>query len=335
MDRPASATQSRRRVARAAAGLLLAILSAACSLLLVEGGLRIAGFEYHLTPIVQVGWPDPQTIGTRYADEPDLFWVTRDYFDKLREARRTHPAIIFMGDSCTEFGTYPAETIAQLAAAHGSVVTGVHLAVGGWTSEQGLAQLGRDIVPLHPRVIVVYYGWNDHWIALGPTDPELRQARRFLWLSAHSRVVQLALKVRMGLAARHAKAENRVPLKRYVQNLDAIAATAKRAGIVPVFVTAPSNHISGHEPAYLLRRHVRALAEVVPLHNQYVAATRDAAKASGAVLCDAVAAFDALPPPRDQYFQRDGIHFTRAGDRQLAGIVSSCIAPALQHAEPR
>jgi lysophospholipase L1-like esterase len=334
MALPARGPEPRRAVARAAAGLLLAILGAACSLLLVEGVLRITRFEYHLSPTVQVGWPDPQTIATRYVDEPDLFWVTRDYFDKLRDARRTHPAIIFMGDSCTEFGTYPAETIAELATAHGWVMTGIHLAAGGWTSEQGLAQLRRDIVPLHPRVVVVYYGWNDHWIALGLTDPELRQARRFLSLSAHSRVIQLALKVRMGLAARHASIENRVPLTRYGQNLEAIAATAKRAGIVPVFVTAPSNHITGHEPASLLRRHVRALADVVPLHTRYVQATREAANASGAVLCDAVAAFDALPPPRGQYFQKDGIHFTRAGDRQLAGIVSGCIALALQHTEP-
>ena len=333
-DRATTAAGPRRRAARAAAGLLLAVFGAACSLLLVEGALRIAGFAYHLSPTVQVGWPDPQTIATRYVDDADLFWVTRDYFDKLRDARRTHPAIVFMGDSCTEFGTYPAETIAQLAA-HGAVVTGIHLAAGGWTSEQGLAQLRRDIVPLGPRVIVVYYGWNDHWMALGPTDPELRQARRFLSLSAHSRLMQLALEVRMGLAARHASTENRVPVERYVQNLEAIAATAKRAGIVPVLVTAPSNHVSGHEPAYLLRRHVRALADVVPLHNQYVQATRDAAKASGSVLCDAVAAFEALPLPREQYFQKDGIHFTPAGDRQLAGVVSGCIALALQHTEPR
>ena len=72
---------------------------------------------------------------------------------------------------------------------------------------------------------------------------------------------------------------------------------------------------------------------MIPLHKQYVQLTRDAAKASGAVLCDAVTAFEALPPPHDQYFQRDGIHFTAAGDRQLANIVSACIARVLQHTE--
>jgi len=323
----------RRQAVRAGAGLLLAILSVAISLLLVEGLLRVAGFEYRLAPTVQVGWPDPQTLESRYAPDPDLFWVTRDYSEKLRTAARSHPTVIFMGDSCTEFGTYPAETIAQLTAAHGITVSGIHVGVGGWSSEQGLAQLTRDIVSLHPRVIVVYYGWNDHWTALGPTDAELRQVRRFLSLSEHSRVMQLTLKVRMGLAASRARSENRVPPDRYEQNLESIAGTAKGAGIVPVFVTAPSNHVAGHEPAHLLRRHVRTLADVIPLHKQYVQLTRDAAKASGAVLCDAFTAFDALPPPHDQYFQRDGIHFTSAGDRQLGSIVSACIARVLQHTE--
>jgi lysophospholipase L1-like esterase len=333
MEPPAPVKPPHRQAVRVAGGMILAVLSVAISLLFVEGLLRVVGFEYHLAPTVQVGWPDPQTLESRYGTDPDLFWVTRDYSEKLRAAARSHPAVIFMGDSCTEFGTYPAETIAQLAGAHGITVSGIHVAVGGWSSEQGLAQLSRDIVPLHPRVIVVYYGWNDHWMALGPTDAELRQARRFLSLSEHSRVMQLALEVRMGLAARHAKSENRVPPDRYEQNLESIAGTATRAGIVPVFVTAPSNHVAGDEPAHLLRRHVRSLAEVIPLHKQYVELTRDAAKASGAVLCDAVTAFEALPPPHDQYFQRDGIHFTAAGDRQLANIVSACIARVLQHTE--
>jgi len=329
LTQQSSPPRSRRRAGvRLAIGAALAVAGMAAAVLASEAALRLARFEYHLTPIVQVGWPDPQTIESRYADDPDLFWVTRDYQDKLRLARRTHPAVIFMGDSCTEFGAYPAETIEQLAHAHGIVVAGIHVAVGGWTSEQGLAQFRGDILALRPHVVVVYYGWNDHWMALGPTDPELYDARRLLWLSRHLRVVQLVLKAKMALAAKHA-GKNRVPPERYRQNLLEIADTAKRAGIVPVFVTAPSNHVPGHEPEYLLRRHVRSLADVVPLHQQYIRLTRDAAAEAGAVLCDAAAEFERLPPPRDRYFQADGIHFTSPGDRQLAQVVSGCIAGAL------
>lgn len=316
-------------------GLLLALASLVVSVTLVEGALRLAHFEYHLMPTVQFGWPDPQTIASNYARDPDLFWVTRDYRDKLRAAHRTHPDVIFMGDSCTEFGTYPARTVEALAAEGAPVRTGMHVAAGGWSSEQGLVQLQRDILPLHPKVVVVFYGWNDHWMALGPTDPDLHLARRLLWLADHSRIAQAALKARVGWSARESHRANRVPPDRYRRNLDRIAALAKDAGIKPVFVTAPSNYVSGHEPEYLLRRHIARLSDVIPLHQQYVQLTREAARESGALLCDASAAFSALPGSHDRYFRSDAIHFTPEGDEQLARIVSGCILHAVADTKGR
>lgn len=324
----ASSAPSPRSRPSVGAGVLLALISVIVTLTLVEGALRVAGFHYQLMPTVQFGWPDSHTIETTYADDPDLFWVTRDYREKLRTARRTHPDVVFMGDSCTEFGTYPQRTMEALTAAHAPVMTGIHLAAGGWSSEQGLIQLQRDVVPLHPKVIVVFYGWNDHWMALGPTDPDLHLARRFLWMADHLRIAQVALKARMGLSARNGQKPNRVPPERYRSNLDRIADLAKSAGITPVFVTAPSNYIVGREPAYLLRRHVQRLSDVVPLHQQYVELTRAAARESGAVLCDAAAAFAAIPGSHDRYFKADAIHFTADGDQELAHVVSACILEA-------
>ena len=72
---------------------------------------------------------------------------------------------------------------------------------------------------------------------------------------------------------------------------------------------------------------MRALPELVPLHAAYVQATRDAAARTGAVTCDAAAAFAALPQPHDRYFQKDGIHLTDAGDAEMAAIVSRCLQP--------
>ena len=309
--------------------LLLVLGSLVVTLLLVEGGLRVAGFEYSLLPAVQFGWPDPQTIQSAYATDPDLFWVTKDYREKLRAARHTHPDVVFIGDSCTEFGTYPARTMELLADQYGSLKSGVHLAAGGWTSEQGVAQMKRDVAPLHPKVVVVYYGWNDHWMALGPTDPELHAAHRYLWLADHLRLVQLVLKARVALAQRAHERPNRVPPERYRSNLEEISRLAHESGATPVFVTAPSNHVAGHEPEYLLRRHVQRLADVIPLHQQYVALTKAAARNSGGFLCDAADAFAALPGSHDRLFKADAIHFTPEGDRELARIVSGCIAQAV------
>src|SRR5262249_36540192 len=82
----------------ALAAVVLALAGVALALLVGEAVLRLSGFQYHLMPTVQFGWPDPQTIASNYADDPDLFWVTRDYRQKLRLARKTHPDVIFMGD---------------------------------------------------------------------------------------------------------------------------------------------------------------------------------------------------------------------------------------------
>jgi lysophospholipase L1-like esterase len=290
-----------------------------------ETGLRLLGFRFETFPAVQFGWPEPATIVEQYRPDRELFWVPRDYSRVLAEAAAAHPAIAFMGDSCTEFGSYPARTLERLAADRASIATGLKVGVGGWSTEQGLAQLRRDVLPLRPRVITVYFGWNDHWVALGPTDRQARPSRLYFWLSEQSRLVQLLTKSRLGIAARTADRLNRVALADYRENLETMAALAKGAGIRMIFVTAPAAHVSGQEPAYLAKRHLRRLEELIPLHQAYVEATREAARASGVEVCDAALAFSALAPPAARYFISDGIHLTDAGDQAMADLLARCI----------
>ena len=73
---------------------------------------------------------------------------------------------------------------------------------------------------------------------------------------------------------------------------------------------------------------MRSLTEVVPLHQSYVKETRTAAAESGAVLCDAVDAFEHLPAPIATYFMRDGIHLSDEGNRQMSHVVGDCILRA-------
>ena len=306
-------------------GLALAAFGVLLALGTAEAALRAFRFHFDLVPSLQFGWPDPQALRDAYAPDPDLVWVTRDYREVLRTARRLHPAIVFMGDSCTEFGTYPSRTLAKLQAAGSPLATGVKLGVGGWSSEQGLIQLRRDVISLHPRVITVYYGWNDHWVAMGLTDPEIARAHALREFASHSRLAQLWLKIEVGMAARRTPPPNRVPLRTYADNLVRIATEARAAGITPVFVTAPSNHTVGREPAYLATRHLRALSELVPLHTAYVDETRRIARQTVTPLCDAASAFAQLPAPHDRYFRADGIHLTDAGDEEMAGVLSACL----------
>ena len=309
---------------------LAVLLSVVLALAFAEAALRIARFEYHIYPVVQFGWPDPQAIAEAYRSDPDVVWTTLDFTEKLRYARQDHPAVVFMGDSCTEFGTYPSLTLARLGGTNPALATGVKFGVGGWSSEQGLTLLHRDIVtlPVKPRVVTFYFGWNDHWVALGPSDPQLTFVRKVSWLADHARLMQLAIKVWMGRFGSVQNRPNRVPIERYRANLRAMIQESRAAGIRPVVITAPSNHIRGHEPEYLKLRHVRSLDEVVPLHDAYMAATRQVAREDGATLCDAAQVFGRLPPPRGLYFRSDGIHLSPVGDRAMADIVAGCILEA-------
>jgi len=293
-----------------------------------ELSLRGFGFTFTTFPVVQFGWPEPHEIRDVYMPDRDLFWVTRDYATKLADARHTRPAVVFMGDSCTEFGTWPQLTLDRLAARDPSLARGVSLAVGGWSSEQGLRQFRRDVLPLHPRLVTIYYGWNDHWLAFGEPDADVHANAVSYWLAEHLRLAQLVVKARLGTSATpSAGGSFRVPLDRYRVNIETLGRLTRAAGIRAVFITAPTSHERGREPEYLARRHLRDLKELVPLHASYVQATREAAVAAGAEVCDAATMFTALPGPIGQYFNRDGIHFSDRGSRALADMLAHCVAP--------
>ena len=290
-----------------------------------EGALRLAGFEYQAFPVVQFGWPDAKALSRVYQSDPDLLWVPRDYGEKLAAGRRQRPAVVFMGDSCTEFGTYPAKTLAVLAAERPQLGRGLKVGVGGWTVVQGSWQLTRDVLPMHPRVVTIYYGWNDHWIALGPQDAAIRRSPLLIWLSAHVRLVELLAKVQDGLSGPEAGRPNRVDLATYEATLIRMVRQVHEAGAQAVLITAASNFSAGAEPAYLKLRHLRRLDDLIPVHQAYVEATRHAAAACGAILCDAAAQFAAMPAKRALCFRHDGIHLTEAGDREIARILARSI----------
>jgi lysophospholipase L1-like esterase len=298
-------------------------------LLLFEVGLRIAGFTYDTMPrVVQVRWP---TLNQTYEPDRELLWVPHSYQATLLEARRQPPDVIFMGDSCTEFGTYPETTMTLLSKQAPGLARGIKVGVGGWSSQQGLWQLERDVVPLRPKVVTLYYGWNDHWVAMGPLDKDSQPGLVRYWMSRHLRLAQLLAMVEVTMQIKNDDhPPKRVDLDSYRANLTKMVERIRSSGGVPVLITAASNHIPGKEPRPLGIRSLRDLSELVPLHRSYVAATREVATRTGAYLCDAFAAFDP-DPNRATYFKDDGIHLTPEGDQHLAELVAGCIVKATAH----
>ncbi|MEM1179658.1 MAG: GDSL-type esterase/lipase family protein [Acidobacteriota bacterium] len=296
-------------------------------LVVLEVTLRLSGFSFVLYPEdIEFGRPDPVMIKVGFQPDDDLFWVTRDYGEKLERLRDKQPPLLLLGDSCTHLGRWD-RALAGLAEDRlGQRPRFGNLAVAGWSSHQGREQVKRDVAELDPRVVTLYYGWNDHWIGFGIEDRNVARVRRvFSSRMSGLRLVQLGTKAMVAWGARQTAYPNRVSPADFADNLRTMVADLESKGATPVLITAASNHRVGHEPPELAERWLRNLDDLVPLHRQYVSIVRDVARETGATLCDLEARFaDLSQEDRDRDFRADGIHTSAAGDRRMAAFVFEC-----------
>ena len=309
------------------------LISLLVSLIFAEIGLRLIDFKFALYPTeIQFGWPDPVTIQELYHVDSELLWVPKDYSSKVATWKGKQPSVVFMGDSCTEFGKYDKflESIIHERNPN-STFNFVNVGVGGWSSYQGLQQLKRDVLPMMPRVVTIYYGWNDHWASFGIEDIEigkfnLEHPILLLKTYSRSRVIQLINRAVFTLkqpnTAQNKRRPERVSLSDFTSNLRQMSQIARESGITPILLTAPSSHKKGEEPAYLAHRWLNDLHELVPLHQKYVKAVRDIASKEYVPLIDLYMEFNRLPQEDlKKLFRKDGIHLTKEGDRKIAELI--------------
>ena len=270
--------------------------------------------------------------------DPDLLWFHPEYPQQIAAARGTHPSIVFMGDSCTYLGRYDGALAAMIEARSSeAVVEFENVSAIGWSSWSGLQALQRDVLPMRPKAITIYFGWNDHWINYGLED---KHAARFI-RQAHSpatarpfyaelRTIQLA--DRTLSAARSFFAEHsprRVSLADFRANLRQMVRIAREHGVIPILLTAPTSHQVGQEPRYLAERWLTNLEELVPLHRRYVDVVRSVALGEDAQLVDLHREFDQLPGEElKRLFISDGIHLTPEGVRKVAEVIDRHLVQA-------
>ena len=317
---------------RTANGVLL-ILSLAVPLIVAELALRWSGFRFQLYPTkVQFGWPTPLDLQSDYQIDRELLWVSRQYPSKVTAWKGKRPSVVFMGDSCTEFGSYDKSFKSIVQERNGiSEFIFVNVGTGGYSSYQGLRQLKRDILLMQPRAVTIYYGWNDHWASFGIEDKDIGQFNLehpvlLLEISAGSRVVQLINRAIFNLkvpeSERNRRRPERVSLSDFSSNLLEMVNLARENGITPVLLTAPAFHKQGKEPAYLADRWLNDLSELVPLHQRYVNAVRDLASREHVILLDLYAEFERLPESeQSKLLLTDGIHLTEAGSKKTAELL--------------
>jgi lysophospholipase L1-like esterase len=299
---------------------------------LVELALTLRGFSFQLHPtVVQFGYPDPQQLEIAFDADPDLLWVHKHYPDQLEHARAHPPDLVLMGDSCTVMGSYPQQLERLLDRHHpGHSVELANLAVIGWSSYQGLRQLERDVLPLEPEVVTLYYGWNDHWMTMSMQDANIGRLNRYYPRLLH-RIDRLRLVQGLHWMAYRAFARNRergtekrVPIDDFEDNLEAMVRLARRHDITPVLITAPTSARPGElEPhRTLVMRHLPQLERFRPLHDAYVERVRAVAAREGASLLDLAAAIDALPTEQaGTAFLQDRIHLSEPGSQRVGQLL--------------
>ena len=303
------------------------LLTAAALLIPIELGLRLVDYEFGLAPPrVEFGWPNPDQM-KGFVVDPEVLWVTSNYPARVAAARGMHPSMVFMGDSCTQIGRYDEELRSMITARDpDSFFAFVNVGVTGWSSWSGLQQLQRDVLPMRPKAITIYYGWNDHWENFGLQD---KYAGRFIDEPSGLRTAQLADRAIFASMQLFADPNPyRVSLADFRANLRRMVRIARENDIVPILLTAPTSHRRGQEPLGLAHR-LTDLEDLVPLHRRYAEAVRDVAAEEDAPLVDLHEEFNRLPPrDLERFFHGDGIHLTPEGDRKMAELIDRRLVQA-------
>lgn len=317
--------------------LFLFFVSIFFVLLCAESILRIAGFSYRLTlEKVRLGQPNPVDIYSMYAFDEDLFWVPKDYYgspmdyhEKLAWVSRMHQAIVYIGDSCTEYGIFPHHVQKVIFLQHPDKdASFVSFGVGAWTSYQGLELLKRDLIKLRPKILVIFFGWNDHTIGFGIEDKEIGLINHSFPAGLQRfRAAQLIIKTKVA-ALQAKKLANRMRVRvspeDFRSNLKEMVNLARDNGIMPVLLTGPTSHESGREP--ILEGTIRR-EDMIPYHQKYVSIIRGVAAGEKVVLCDIAGEFESLPKEdiKNIYMKKDGLHPTYEGDKKIAEFLYQCL----------
>ena len=270
-------------------------------------------------PIIQFGWPDPQTIKSNYADDPDLFWVTKDYKDKLRAALvrcRDRLQVTFVPSSASiEEDGEPCD--------YQSSGTDGHPPGGrGWSSEQGVMQLKREIVRSIPC---------DRRITAGTTtgSPSVLRIRSYgMPAVARARRTRAPGPGRSRRGSASPAGGRSVPCECLLKSIPRTC--ARSAARLPApgscRCSSPRRRTMCRGTSPLPGSAAREQASDVPSPSAICCA--DPAGGAGG-RCRAVRCLEAFEGLPDRIFRADGIHFTDCGDAALGQIVGGCVACAL------
>ncbi|MBN1880047.1 hypothetical protein JW823_08055 [bacterium] len=252
--------------------------------------------------------------------------------------------ILCLGDSCTFFGrpSYSKRLETLLNCNQKTAYQVVNAGVPAYSSFQG-ARLYRNRLCNTPfRMVTVYFGWNDHWLAR--SLPDAAEAARSestsqsLMMSRLLGLIRLddGIRIAAGRLASFKKTIEpesrpfRVSIPDYRRNLADIAGVAKEHGTQAVFLTAPHGFDPGNPPQYLKdMQYFNDLSQLIAVHEAYNDCVRETAQETGALLID-LARHAGNRPDRKILFLQDGIHLSDTGLEYISMVLSHDIGAALE-----
>ena len=296
-------------------------------LLLFEAVLRLNGFGA-ATPQMNFGMHAKIALEKGYfLPDPKLFWKVRPDLNpeferdaKIQNPDRPVPPhankkrILILGDSCSRIaGTgmpYSAMLEQDLGPDRWDVL---NASVPGYTSYQGLMWLKSQLLEAHPDVVVVYFGWNEHWRTTGETD---RQYARSLAVT-YPRILTL-------VKGKHRIPPFRVSVPEYRENLEGIVRLVRGNGGKVTLIAGPYHFVPGVEEQYVKDKYLIPGDDVLSIHRAYLDVVRGFKNEDGVTVVEADKVFDTLGDP-SVLMRQDGIHFTDAGHRAMAAILAASI----------
>ncbi len=298
-----------------------------------------------------------ETEGEVYQDMPlfeadsELFWrpIANTPFTGSLGFRKPEPVlpgrdgdltILVLGDSCSFLGRepYPSRLGSRIEEIAGRSCKVINASCPGYSSAQGVIKL-HQCLSLKPDVVIVYFGWNDHWKSLnGCTDKELVE-RRDAVQKLHSNLSSFrlywlfqSLFSRQKAPVRLSDSPLRVPLEDYRSNLIEIYESCEKSGVRVVFVTAPSGFqqpMPEWAPGFFGQYYhmtPQQVAQIPQTHAEYNQAIRELFQ--GKTNCFVVD-LEANMKNETGLYRSDQIHLSEAGHQRAAELISSELASAI------
>ncbi len=205
--------------------------------------------------------------------------------------------------------------------------------IPGYSSYQGKLFFEQYLAPLHPKVTLIMFGWNDQWAASGNIIDSEQKSPSLLALGAlkfvnRLRVYRLLRQIVLQTiepeimeTVGQRDSRPRVPLEQFGENLMNIIEQARAIGSYPILLTSPIPSLETYYPPH--RR-----SPMHEAHYRYNRIVREMAFENDVAIVDLAAEFNL----HDDLFTdatMDPIHFNPRGHKLVAKLLYPAVVEAL------